>query len=242
MKTILLFLLLSFTVFSQTDKKKETKVVPKTVVDNKKTIAKKTDTKPADSKKNTESKKQIDGKKVDGKIIDSKKVIKLEEKVKLNDTIVTITKKEIDDMPIEEKDLSYDVAFRLLNACNTSKLKKFTDLELTKKLLNKITINYLSAICVNNNEEYGKFKALELNEVLTNENIKTNIYRYKIEYERKIQKKEMRIYIDKQGLVSVIKTLRWKDKFELKKKYKPKPKKIIQDTLTIIDESFIIRN
>ena len=242
MKTILLFLLLSFSVFSQTDKKKETKVVPKTVVDNKKTIAKKTDKKPADSKKITDIKKQIDGKKLDGKIIDPKKVIKPEEKVKLNDTIVTITKKEIDDLPIEEKDLSYDVAFRLLNACNTSKLKKFTDLELTKKLLNKITINYLSAICVNNNEEYGKFKGLELTEVLTNENIKTNIYRYKIEYERKIQKKEMRIYIDRQGLVSVIKTLRWKDKFELKKKYKPKPKKIIQDTLTIIDESFIIRN
>ncbi len=242
MKTILLFLLLSFSVFSQTDKKKETKVVPKTVVDNKKTIIKKTDKKPSDSKKITDIKKQIDGKKLDGKIIDPKKVIKPEEKVKLNDTIVTITKKEIDDLPIEEKDLSYDVAFRLLNACNTSKLKKFTDLELTKKLLNKITISYLSAICVNNNEEYGKFKGLELNEVLTNENIKTNIYRYKIEYERKIQKKEMRIYIDRQGLVSVIKTLRWKDKFELKKKYKPKPKKIIQDTLTIIDESFIIRN
>ena len=81
--------------------------------------------------------------------------------------------------------------------------------------------------------------------MLTNENISTNIYRYKIEYERKLQKKEMRIYINKEGLVSVIKTLRWKNKFELKKKYKPKlkrkPKKII-DSLTIIDESFIIRN
>ncbi len=235
MKTILLFLLLSFSVFSQTVKKNETKVVPKTVVDNKKTIAKKIGTKPTDSKKT------IDIIKVEGKIIDTKKVINPEEKVKLNDTIVTITKKTIEESPIKEKDLSYDVAFRLLNACNTSKLKKFTDLELTKKLLNKITINYLSAICVNNNEEYGKFINLELIEVLTNENIKTNIYRYKIEYERKIQKKEMRIYIDKQGLVSVIKTLRWKDQFDLKKKYKPKPKKII-DTLTIIDESFIIRN
>lgn len=235
MKTILLFLLLSFSIFSQTDKKKETKVVPKTVVDNKKTIAKKIGTKPTDSKKT------IDVIKIESKIIDAKKVINSEEKEKLNDTIVTITKKTIEEVPIKEKDLSYDVAFRLLNACNTSKLKKFTDLELTKKLLNKITISYLSAICVNNNEEYGKFINLELIEVLTNENIKTNIYRYKIEYERKIQKKEMRIYIDKQGLVSVIKTLRWKDQFDLKKKYKPKPKKII-DTLTIIDESFIIRN
>lgn len=235
MKTILLFLLLSFSIFSQTDKKKETKVVPKTVVDNKKTIAKKIGTKPTDSKKT------IDVIKIESKIIDAKKVINSEEKVKLNDTIVTITKKTIEEVPIKEKDLSYDVAFRLLNACNTSKLKKFTDLELTKKLLNKITISYLSAICVNNNEEYGKFINLELIEVLTNENIKTNIYRYKIEYERKIQKKEMRIYIDKQGLVSVIKTLRWKDQFDLKKKYKPKPKKVI-DTLTIIDESFIIRN
>ena len=235
MKTILLFLLLSFSVFSQSVKKNETKVVPKNVVDNKKTIAKKIGTKPTDSKKT------IDVIKVEGKIIDTKKVINPEEKLKLNDTIVTITKKTIEEAPIKEKDLSYDVAFRLLNACNTSKLKKFTDLELTKKLLNKITINYLSAICVNNNEEYGKFINLELIEVLTNENIKTNIYRYKIEYERKIQKKEMRIYIDKQGLVSVIKTLRWKDQFDLKKKYKPKPKKII-DTLTIIDESFIIRN
>ena len=247
MKTILLFLLFSFSIFSQSDKKKETKIVPKTVVNNKKIVDQK---KPTDSKKviddkkkidlkNPESKKTIDDKKKsDAKIAELKK---LEDKIKLNDTIVTITEKSLDDAPIEEKDLSYNVGFRLLNACNTSKLKKFTDLELTSKLLKKITLNYLSAICVNNNEEYGKFINLELAEVLTNENIKTNIYRYKIEYERKIQKKEMRIYIDKMGLVSVIKTLRWKDKFELKKKFKPKPKKVI-DTLTIIDESFIIRN
>ncbi len=239
MKTILLFLLLSFSVFSQSDKKKDVKVVPKTVVDKKKIVETK---KPVETKK-IDSKKAIDPKKTDSKTVDSqKKPEKPEDKVKLNDTIVTITKKTIEESPIEEKDLSYNVGFRLLNACNTSKLKKFSEEELTKKLLKKITLSYLSAICVNNNEEYGKFINLELVEILTNENIKTNIYRYKIEYERKIQKKEMRIYIDKEGLVSVIKTCRWKDKFELKKKYKPKPKKIIQDTLTIIDESFIIRN
>ncbi len=239
MKTILLFLLISFSVFSQSDKKKEVKVAPKTVVDKKKVIETK---KPIETKK-VDSKKVIDQKKIDPKVAvaDKKKEQELKDKIKLNDTIVTITEKSLDEAPIEEKDLSYDVGFRLLNACNTSKLKKFTDLELSKKLLKKITLSYLSAICVNNNEEYGKFINLELAEVLTNENIKTNIYRYKIEYERKIQKKEMRIYIDKEGLVSVIKTLRWKDKFELKKKFKPKPKKVI-DTLTIIDESFIIRN
>ncbi|MBC7640866.1 MAG: hypothetical protein H7174_00785, partial [Flavobacterium sp.] len=82
---------------------------------------------------------------------------------------------------------------------------------------------------------------LELAEVLTNENILTNIYRFKIEYDRKLLKKEMRIYINNQGLVSVIKTLKWKDNFELKKKPKPRLKKIV-DSLTIIDESFIIRN
>ena len=240
MKSILLFLFISISVFSQSDKKKETKTVPKTVVDNKKISDKKIETKA--STKTIDSKKVIDPKKVAGKIVDPKKeVTKPEITVKLNDTVVIITHKTLDEAPIEEKDLSYDVAYRLLNSCNTSKLKKFTDLELSKKLLNKITLSYISSICVNNNEEYGKFVALELKEVLTNEDIKTNIYRYKIEYERKIQKKEMRIYIDKEGKVSVIKTLRWKEKFELKKKPKPRPKKVI-DTLTIIDESFIIRN
>ncbi len=240
MKTILLFLLISFSVFSQSDKKKDVKVVPKTVVDKKKV----NDLKKTIDQKKPDSKKPVDSKKNDPKIAaaEKKKEQELKDKIKLNDTIVTITEMSIDEAPIEEKDLSYNVGFRLLNACNTSKLKKFTDLELTKKLLNKITLSYISAICVNNNEEYGKFINLELAEVLTNENIKTNIYRYKILYERKIQKKEMRIYINKEGLISVIKTCRWKDKFELKKKYKPKPKKIIQDTLTIIDESFIIRN
>ena len=240
MKSILLFLFISFSVFSQSDKKKENKTVPKTVVNNKKTSDKKSETKA--TSKTTDPKKVIDPKKVSGKIVDPKKeATKPEITVKINDTVVTITHKTLDEAPIEEKDLSYDVAYRLLNSCNTSKLKKFTDLELSKKLLNKITLSYISSICVNNNEEYGKFVALELKEVLTNEDIKTNIYRYKIEYERKIQKKEMRIYIDKEGKVSVIKTLRWKEKFELKKKPKPRPKKVI-DTLTIIDESFIIRN
>ena len=242
MKTTLLFLLFTLSIFSQIEKKKEVKVAPKTVVDNKKTVVKKPETKP--TAKPTDPKKVVDPKKTDGKTTDGKKAItKTEDAIKLNDTVVTITHKSIDEAPIEEKDLSYDVAYRLLNSCNTSKLKKFTDLELTKKLLNKITLDYISAICVNNNEEYGKFVSLELKEVLTNENIKTNIYRYRIEYERKIQKKEMRIYIDKDGLVSVIKTLRWKEKFELKKKPKPRPKIVkVVDTLTIIDESFIIRN
>ena len=242
MKTTLLFLLFTLSIFSQIEKKKEVKVAPKTVVDNKKTVVKKPEIKPI--AKPTDPKKIIDSKKADTKTTDGKKAItKPEDPIKLNDTVVTITHKSIDEAPIEEKDLSYDVAYRLLNSCNTSKLKKFTDLELTKKLLNKITLDYISAICVNNNEEYGKFVSLELKEVLTNENIKTNIYRYRIEYERKIQKKEMRIYIDKEGLVSVIKTLRWKEKFELKKKPKPRPKVVkVVDTLTIIDESFIIRN
>ena len=240
MKYVLLFLFSSFSVFSQTVTKTPVKTSVKV-----QPIKKATDTKNIPSKtaiSNTKDKVYN----TKDKVINPKdKNLLLEKKPILNDTIVTITKKSITDAPLEEKNLSYDVAFRLLNSCNTSKLKRFTEFELTSKLLKKITTSYISAICVNNNEEYGKFIGLELGEVLTNENISTNIYRYKIEYERKLQKKEMRIYINKEGLVSVIKTLRWKNKFELKKKYKPKrkrkPKKII-DSLTIIDESFIIRN
>ena len=229
MKYVLLFLFSSFSVFSQT--------VPKAPA---KTSVKVQPIKKATDTKNIPSKTAISNTKDKVSITKDKNLL-LEKKPVLNDTIVTITKKSISEAPLEEKNLSYDVAFRLLNSCNTSKLKKFTEFELTSNLLKKITTSYISAICVNNNEEYGKFIGLELGEVLTNENISTNIYRYKIEYERKLLKKEMRIYINKEGLVSVIKTLRWKDKFELKKKYKPKPKKII-DSLTIIDESFIIRN
>ena len=229
MKTIFLFLILSTLSFSQTDKKKEVKTVSKIVL-QKKTFEVKTQV-----AKIIDSKAKI-------KIIDLNKVVlKSENVLKPNDTIITVTKKSISSAPIEEKNLSYDVAFRLLNSCNTSILKKFTEFELTGSLLKKITLSYISAICVNNNEEYGKFIGLELAEVLTNENILTNIYRFKIEYDRKLLKKEMRIYINNQGLVSVIKTLKWKDNFELKKKPKPRLKKIV-DSLTIIDESFIIRN
>ncbi len=232
MKLILFFLLYSAAVFSQIEKKTNTiKVIPK----------KNELIKTVDAKKNLSKLIDIQNK---SKIIDSKKKnILKESEIKLNDTVVTITKKTIEEASEYEKMLSYDVAFRLLNSCNTSKLKKFTDVELSKNLLKKITLSYISAICVNNNEEYGKFISLELKEILTNENIQTNIYRYLIEYERKLQKKEIRIYIDKMGLVSVIKTLKWKNKFELKKKPKRRPKKkLIVDSLTIIDESFIIRN
>ncbi|MBC7641338.1 MAG: hypothetical protein H7174_03215, partial [Flavobacterium sp.] len=193
MKTIFLFLILATASFSQIDKKKEVKTIPK-IVEAKKTLELK-----------TKAPKIIDSK-VKVNINDIKKVvIKSESELKLNDTIVTITKKSIASAPIEEKNLSYDVGFRLLNSCNTSKIKKFTEFELTGSLLKKIRLSYISAICVNNNEEYGKFIRLELAEVLTNENILTNIYRFKIEYDRKLLKKEMRIYINNQGLVSVIK-------------------------------------
>jgi hypothetical protein len=241
MRTLLFFLLLTCAIFSQTEKKKEVKPVSKTVVVAKKTPEiKKVDSKKAEIKK--EDVKKIDAKKVDSKQKIAEKEIKKNDSIKKNDTIVRISKIAIDDAPIIEKEMSYDIGFRLLNSCNTSKLKKFTELEFTKSLLKKIKLSYISAICVNNNQQYGKFQSLELAEVLTHENIKTNIYRYKILYERKLLKKELRIYINKDGLVSVIKTLKWRDKFEPKKKPKPKPKKIIVDTLTIIDESFIIRN
>ena len=224
MKIILILLFFSIATYSQTEKSKAVKALPIKIEIKKITEIKKPVNK--EELKNVEPKNNIP-KNLDALI--------------LNDTIVTITKKSIATAPIEEKQLSYDVAFRLLNACNTSKLKKFTEFELAPNLLKKITLNYISAICVNNNEEYGKFLGITLAEVLTNENIKTNIYRYKIDYERKLLKKEMRIYINNLGLVSVIKSLKWKDNFELKKKPKPKTKKVL-DSLTIIDESFIIRN
>ena len=229
MKLLLFFLCISTAVFSQLEKKKPLAVIAKSS----------TVKKPVVEKKNIAKTLIIKDKNKDLKIIND--IPKTEIPVILNDTAVTITTKSISSAPTEEKQLSYDVAYRLLNSCNTSKLKKFTEFELTANLLKKITTNYISAICVNNNGEYGKFIGIELAEVLTNENILTNIYRYKIEYERKLLKKEMRIYINKEGLVSVIKSLIWRDNFELKKKYKPKPKKIL-DSLTIIDESFIIRN
>lgn len=210
MKSLILLLLVSYTCFSQIEKKKEPTVSIK---------------KP---------------------LVISKEILPKTGVPILNDSVIRFSKKALKDAPLKEKELSYNVGFCLLNSCNTSKIRKFTKEEFTPQLLKKIDLNYISNICVNNNETYGKFISLNLEEVITIENTKVNIYRYKITYTRKILSKELRIYINSKGLISVIKTMKWKNNFELKKKPKPRSKKIIDslqiDNPYIIDESLIIKN
>lgn len=259
MKLAILLLLISCSVFSQTEKKKTDASKPKTEL--KKTTKQTEQEKKEQEKKKKEAQKKIDdakkksdddakktkldAEKAKKTIADAEK-LKKEEDLRKNDSVIIVTKRRVEELPKTEINLSYKIGFRLLNACNTSKIKPFTEEELAPKLLKKISLDYISIVCNNNNITYGKFENIELKEVITIENTKTNIYRYKAIYEKKLFTKELRIYINKDGLVSVIKTLKWKDKYEVKKKKKPRPKKIIdslkQDSINIIDESLIIRN
>lgn len=114
---------------------------------------------------------------------------------------------------IAQKDKAYDLGKRVLMTCNTSKFKPFNTTEATTSVIQNTTQDRLTKTCLKFRLKYGDFKDLQLVEVLQNKSEKSNIYRFKALYEKKIANKELRVTINEDNLVSSIKSLDWIDKF-----------------------------
>lgn len=112
-----------------------------------------------------------------------------------------------------QQDKAYNAGRRILNTCNTSKFKPFNSSEATPTVIKNTTQDRLTKTCLKFRLKYGDFRDLQLVEVIHNKSDKTNIYRYKALYEKKIANKELRVTMNEDNKVSAIKSLDWIDKY-----------------------------
>ncbi len=124
--------------------------------------------------------------------------------------VETVEKEKIDEV---QKNKAYDAGKRILMTCNTSKFKPFTTAEATPSVIKNTTQDRLTKTCLKFRLKYGDFKDIQLVEVIHNKTDKTNIYRYKALYEKKIANKELRVTMNEEDKVSAIKSLDWVDKY-----------------------------
>jgi|SRR6218665_407100 len=126
---------------------------------------------------------------------------------------VKTAKVETSAISSEQKNKAYDLGKRVLMTCNTSKFKPFNANEATPSVIQNTTQDRLTKTCLKFRLKYGDFKDLQLVEVLQNKSDKSNIYRFKALYEKKIANKELRVTMNEDNLVSSIKSLDWTDVF-----------------------------
>ena len=121
-----------------------------------------------------------------------------------------VEKEKIDEV---QKNKAYDAGKRILTTCNTSKFKPFNSTEATPTVIKNTTQDRLTKTCLKFRLKYGDFRDIQLVEVIHNKTDKTNIYRYKALYEKKIANKELRVTMNEDDKVSAIKSLDWVDKY-----------------------------
>lgn len=125
-----------------------------------------------------------------------------------------VTKVVPEKINMEQRDKAYDLGKRVLMTCNTSKFKPFNTSEATPMVIKNTTEERLTKTCHNFRLKYGDFKDIHFVEVVHDKKNKTNIYRFKADYEKKIANKELRVTMNEQNQVSAIKSLDWEDLYK----------------------------
>jgi hypothetical protein len=125
-----------------------------------------------------------------------------------------VTKVSLEKVDEAQKSRAYELGKRVLMTCNTSRFKPFTSDEATPEVIKNTTEERLTKTCHNFRLKYGAFKDLRLVEVVRNKKEKTNVFRFKADYEKKIANKELRVMVNDDNKVSAIKSLDWKDVYK----------------------------
>lgn len=118
---------------------------------------------------------------------------------------------------------AYFYGYKLLSACNHSKISKFNENDFSATIFKKLNLDYISNVCRNINREFDEFQDLRFVETIENEKTKVKILRFKCIYKKKYSTKELRVAFDPTGKIVGLKTLKWQAEFEPLEK---KPKKL----------------
>lgn len=111
-----------------------------------------------------------------------------------------------EDVDEIKKDRAYDVGRRLLESCNTSRFKAFSSSEVTDKVKQNATKEKISTICKKINQRNGRYLGLKLIDITKNKKTDELIFRYNIDYEKKLYKRELYVTINSDNKVSAIST------------------------------------
>jgi hypothetical protein len=110
------------------------------------------------------------------------------------------------EIDVAKKNRAYDLGKRLLETCNTSRFKAFNSSEATEKVIQNATAEKIAATCKKINQRNGKFLALNLIDVTHDEFNDEYIFRYNIDYEKKLFKRELKVTVTTDNKVSAIAT------------------------------------
>ena len=105
-----------------------------------------------------------------------------------------------------KKDRAYDLGKRLLESCNTSRFKAFSAAEATDKVRQNATREKISNICKKINQRNGRFLGISLIDIVRNKKTKELIFRYSIDYEKKLYKRELNVTLNAENKISAIAT------------------------------------
>lgn len=123
---------------------------------------------------------------------------------KIDEKNISIVKPE--EVDAIKKDRAYDVGTRLLESCNTSRFKAFSNVEATEKVKQNATREKVSAICQKINQRNGRFRDITLIDISRNRKTKEYIFHYSIDYEKKLYKRELKVTVNAFNQVSAIST------------------------------------
>ncbi|MGV3696060.1 hypothetical protein [Flavobacterium sp.] len=111
-----------------------------------------------------------------------------------------------EDVEEIKKDRAYDIGKRLLESCNTSRFKAFSSSEVTDKVKKNATKEKISTICQKINQRNGRFLGIKLIDITRNKKTDELVFRYNIDYEKKLYKRELNVTINAENKVSAIAT------------------------------------
>lgn len=105
-----------------------------------------------------------------------------------------------------KKDRAYDIGIRLLESCNTSRFRAFSSAEVTDKVRQNATKEKISSICKKINQRNGRFLGIKLIDITKNKKTNELLFRYAIDYEKKLYKRELNVTVNAENKVSAIST------------------------------------
>lgn len=110
------------------------------------------------------------------------------------------------EVDVLKKKRADDLGTRLLETCNVSRFRGFSAAEATDKVRQNATKAKISAICQKINQRNGRFLGIELIDVTRDKKKNEHTFRYSINYEKKLYKRELFVTVNAENKVSAIST------------------------------------
>lgn len=117
--------------------------------------------------------------------------------------IILVKPSEVDVIKINRAE---DLGTRLLETCNISRFRGFSSTEATDKVRQNATKEKISSICQKINQRNGRFLGINLIDIKRDKVKNEYTFRYAINYEKKLYKRELFVTINAENKVSAIST------------------------------------